>query len=437
MKKIYSLIALAAIAISANAEGRQKAVLNEPIVVKEPTATAVISLEGVKTNKVARATAKDFEGSYILSGISLTDGKTLSYELTVTLDNALSNNVTISGFPQNFKVKGTIDPEEETLSIANNQNLGADSYGDINYFYFKSFNSDGTALEDGASSIDESVATYVNGSFTFPPYEIWAIGDPNQEDLGYWFIGYNMTMTYIDPNADPNEGWDDFGTATFVDGWVLAGYVTTDEEGNKNPIIPSDYPWTVNIQKSQTDDYLYRVDCPYQAAGCPIKGGGRGYYVFSLEDPEYVLVYPGVASGAMNGSNAICGFNMEGFYLDKYGYGKDVVMQAGVLDDYSNYNEEEGLVKIYNCAFNYPSASSSAYTWNGPDGQSLEANMVTSITFIDNKPSTGIEDIITDKTDINAPAEYYNIQGMKVKNPTPGNIYIVRKGGKVSKMLVK
>lgn len=429
MKKIYSLIALAAIAISANAEGRQKAV-NEPVVVKGPTATAVISLEGKKTTTGARATAKDFEGSYTLTGYKLTSGGgNYSLELTITLDNALSNDVTISGFPQGFEVKGTIDPDEETLSIANNQELGTDNAGDMNYFYFKSINSD-YEIEDGASSIDESVATYYDGTFTFPTLEIWAIGDPNQEELGWWLLGYGMTMTYIDPNADPNEGWDDYGTATFTDGWIVSGYV--DNDGNA--IVPSDYPWTVNIQKSQTNDNLYRVNCPYQAEECPIDENGAGYYVFSLEDPEYVIVYPGVASGAMYGTEPIRGFNMEGFYLSQ-GYDKAVIQQANVLSNYSNYNEAEGIVTIYNCRFNMPSSEDKAYTWQTSEGESLVDNMVSTITF--NNDSNGIEDIITDKTDINAPAEYYNIQGMKVKNPTPGSIYIVRKGGKVSKMLVK
>lgn len=38
--------------------------------------------------------------------------------------------------------------------------------------------------------------------------------------------------------------------------------------------------------------------------------------------------------------------------------------------------------------------------------------------------------------DENAPAEYYNLQGVRVNNPAPG-IYIVRRGNKVSKVLVR
>lgn len=49
--------------------------------------------------------------------------------------------------------------------------------------------------------------------------------------------------------------------------------------------------------------------------------------------------------------------------------------------------------------------------------------------------STGVNDILTD--DSNAPAEYYNLQGVRVANPAAGNLYIVRQGNKVSKTIVR
>ena len=46
----------------------------------------------------------------------------------------------------------------------------------------------------------------------------------------------------------------------------------------------------------------------------------------------------------------------------------------------------------------------------------------------------GIEGIEADTTD--APATYYNLQGIPVANPTAGNIYIMRQGDKTSKVLL-
>ena len=48
------------------------------------------------------------------------------------------------------------------------------------------------------------------------------------------------------------------------------------------------------------------------------------------------------------------------------------------------------------------------------------------------EPSTGIDDILTD----DAPAVFYNLQGVEIKNPTPG-IYIVRRGNRVTKELLR
>lgn len=48
----------------------------------------------------------------------------------------------------------------------------------------------------------------------------------------------------------------------------------------------------------------------------------------------------------------------------------------------------------------------------------------------------GINDIIVDEAIENAPAVYYNLQGVKVNNPANG-VYIVRRGNKVAKEFVK
>lgn len=48
--------------------------------------------------------------------------------------------------------------------------------------------------------------------------------------------------------------------------------------------------------------------------------------------------------------------------------------------------------------------------------------------------ATGVEDVAVESA---APAEYYNLQGIRVAQPEAGKLYIVKKGDKVSKMLVK
>lgn len=50
---------------------------------------------------------------------------------------------------------------------------------------------------------------------------------------------------------------------------------------------------------------------------------------------------------------------------------------------------------------------------------------------------SGIEDIVTDNVDENAPVEYYNLQGIRLSEPAAGQIVIRRQGSKVSKILVR
>ena len=47
----------------------------------------------------------------------------------------------------------------------------------------------------------------------------------------------------------------------------------------------------------------------------------------------------------------------------------------------------------------------------------------------------GIKAPAVDASD--APAVFYNLQGMEIANPTAGQIYIVKQGGKVSKQIIK
>lgn len=52
------------------------------------------------------------------------------------------------------------------------------------------------------------------------------------------------------------------------------------------------------------------------------------------------------------------------------------------------------------------------------------------------EPNSGIEGVAMEAVEAEAPAEYYNMQGIRVAEPTTG-LYIVRQGNKVSKQLIR
>jgi hypothetical protein len=59
---------------------------------------------------------------------------------------------------------------------------------------------------------------------------------------------------------------------------------------------------------------------------------------------------------------------------------------------------------------------------------------ISTVTVLFEGNGSGVGSIVVDSE--NAPVEYYNLQGVRVANPTPG-LYIVRQGTKVSKTVVR
>ncbi len=60
----------------------------------------------------------------------------------------------------------------------------------------------------------------------------------------------------------------------------------------------------------------------------------------------------------------------------------------------------------------------------------------TSASFILNGAS-GVNDVLNDANDANAPVEYYDLRGIRLDQPTPGSVVIRRQGSTVTKIIVK
>lgn len=437
MKKIYAFTLASAVLFSASAVRPFGADLSI-----EPFAKTNKVVEMVKAEKsvnilnapttAAAATIDDYAGEYTWNYIGLLENNSgnQSGVVTITVVDAATGEVTIDGiFAAGIgiqgKIKGTIDITAGTLTLPNKQNLGNDKYGDLNYFYIKEANDQGKLI-DGASAAESVVATISGKVFTFPELAIFAVGDFNNESLGWWTLTYSNTFQeYEEPddlldlaewNTLPNKG-------TMLDGWVIPVL----QYQNGDYADPADFPLTVTILKNKENPYLYAVANPYlQTSGFPLSGGQEGYIVFDVTDPEFVLVEPNVFCGYTNGSNRLYNINVESFYVG-LGYDKATI-QAGLKDitEWSSYKVEEKNVTITvpNCRFNYPGALDKCYNWNGRADA-----MKAKITFVDDTP-TSVENLMVND---DAPIEYYNLQGIRVSNPENG-VYIQRQGNKSSKV---
>lgn len=108
--------------------------------------------------------------------------------------------------------------------------------------------------------------------------------------------------------------------------------------------------------------------------------------------------------------------------------------------------------KSYKLAADYPGTFSSDevnaanHLWTAPVDESVNTTSIVSnasgkrymsrVYVLAEGSTTGIDNIEAGIFDENAPVEYYNLQGIRVTNPTNG-IFIKRQGSKVSKLFVK
>lgn len=88
-------------------------------------------------------------------------------------------------------------------------------------------------------------------------------------------------------------------------------------------------------------------------------------------------------------------------------------------------------IGIYPIAFN-----SMVITLSGGTSGNIHSIEFPKFDAVYNNVPSGIEDITIDNSEANGPTTYYNLQGMKITNPEKG-LYIVKRGGKVTKEVIK
>lgn len=423
--------------------------VNEPVV----PAMKKMGVNPVLLNGLAKAPARgaelntieDFEGVYEVSGQSLiSNAVPAEFELTVT--DTTTGEVVISGFPQEFTVTGVLDVAAKTLTIANDQYLGPDSYGDDNYFYLKPV--EGSSVQGGKSDAAATVGTISDeGVITFPVLDVWAIGDYNDEGLGWWMLTYAMEMTLQlpeDENADPNEGWTTVGNAKVQDGWVLPAFDVDQSE--------EQYLYECELQQNIENTNVYRLVNPFHG-NSPLADLNEdtkgGYIQFDVTDPDHVYFEPVNSGFALSGAgiNKMFCYNELTFWclyydmepagfvelvkqqdwedLFKWTTFKDrCVTLSSVYDETNDPDTNEPIGWVNDACFGYNSQIASGTSWTN-------TNMEAKIYFPD---YTGIESVnaVQEVQGI----EYYNLQGIKVEHPSAG-IYVVRQGNSTSKRLFR
>jgi hypothetical protein len=215
------------------------------------------------------------------------------------------------------------------------------------------------------------------------------------------------------------------------EGWIVE---TTDGVPNGN----YRYDLTSDIYFTTGDTKIY----DFQSGG--YKFMPRVYYSATFAGLTQYRMYPynEVTYAVTDENYYLAGLVLVGGYNTGLGLVDD--------DDSSKtgikYSDDNGTYKYETI---YPGSTSSTSVWLPADGVkvssvTLRADKTLSTTqtqffqqiyvFYAPKDASGIEGVAVDNS--NAPVEFYNLQGVRVANPTAG-IYVKRQGNSATKVLVK
>lgn len=439
MKKIYALL-LGVLTFGISASAADFSVM------------AVKSVPAVKNSKIESAVAKKVNSNNVLHAQKSTQNAPAVVDIlgdynwnyysylnsnvngeftdaTITIDMTEKGDSLAISF-QGWDVKGAYDAQTGVISIPSYQFIEYNAANGIDvFFYHNRWNDNGK----GNNFLETPLEMTVSGDEIFvEELDNIVIGLAN---VGYFYFAGNNTITKKVP-LDMYEGWEEIGTGTFYDGWIISGFgwslaqVVENGWGVKDVVI--DY---------HAEKGLYRLNNPYQVGGSVFDEEGLniaeepGYIVFDIANPNCVLIYPEIYSGYTNDQEMdFYNFNVEGLYAVVGGNPTSAIIENKDkigIEELSTFDSKTGTVTINNCVFGDQSNPIAGYVWQTAEG--ISAPMVSQIVS-EALIGAGVKEINSGNT--NAPKEYFNLQGQRVANPEKG-IFIVRQGGETKKVLVK
>ncbi len=400
MKKFYTLALAAVVAFGATAAEKSaysgaKLVRNAELQVATKVEKAEKSLPAARKAAPAKAVAATDITSitgWKYFGLLSTDTGNMEQDVDITLADAATGALEIT-LANSFKIAGTLDAAMGTVTIANKQYLGKDNYGDDVYFYIKDIDEEGYTV-DGASSAASCIGTYENGEVVFPTLDVWALGDPEAEDLGWYFLTAMNVFGAPTPTI----------SGSFLENLVYGAFNKGEENKNYTDV-------TLRV----TETSVTILD-PLRAL----------YDVLGYEEhqsPELVLdiTDPDDVKFALTSTSLGYSYFNEGWYCAQYPEdgALDPALACKLTKDGDNVTikfpfHSTTLFKSPN--FYYGSLYESVLKYTQPS----DVNAIDNIAVEEN----------------NGAAVYYNLQGVRVENPRNGVVIRVQ-NGKATKMLVK
>ena len=425
MKKLYSflsVLAVAALGVNAAPTLHKTATFTPKHQLKAAEIEAVATahkLPEVKNVHRIAAPAEDVCDSYSIefSSFNSAGNGMANYISTITISEFVDGMLELSGLYDEYPMYGEYDPETGVFAIEP-EDIGifqiADANGnpmDVTAAYAI------LTLAEDSSFVPLDKATYditYNGAGFDTPEDCFLGVIAKYPDTGN-FIGvfdffYNLTIE--------RTPWENIGTCTFTDG-IISMLYNKENEGIEDvslwqPLTITDIP----LQQLETDPAQIRMQSYFNMFG------GEGHLTIDLTDPNRVVVpyqETGVVINTNYGVTSICSIS-------------DLVNQDGtptVLEDGEFITYANGVInfEIHSIGYIFPKTTT----------EGMNPNSVYSMRF--QQPSELIlpEDFNAGIGNVNAATtdkvEYFNLQGIRIENPTHG-LYIRRAGKKVEKVIL-
>lgn len=293
-------------------------------------------------------------------------------------------------------------------------------------------------IDEFSCEFDEELNCWVfpiNTGIDWAAYETM-----DSEESENTFGQYDLIFAWQFDGVSANEGtWQDIGMASFMDGWLVPA-MGLKQETNL---------YDVEIQQNVEIPTRYRLVNPYKSGPVAKYNGyeGDGYIVFDIADQEHVLFLPSDA-GFLNyaiqegGIFNFYAYNYLGHLAAAYpDYTVEEIIQGSQGIPYTVYNSARNVVSltssngmgetVYDANFGTQLNPYGGGIWSNPNGSKV--NMNAAIYFPEGY-NAEVGSIVVDE---DGPAEYFNLQGMRVVSPEAGQIVIKRQNGKSSKLIIR
>lgn len=216
-------------------------------------------------------------------------------------------------------------------------------------------------------------------------------------------------------NETDDSDWVDCGTVSFNEGIYTSNY------GDDMPALTLTAP----LQESISKPGYFRIKDAYSQHTelSALTHTTHSHYIyFDATDPDFVFIEPSTLGvGTSWGHGAILSFGWR-------------LAQNGQIEE-GKANGYGGKYDTATKKITFPENDMYLGEEDYSGGNFLRGSDV--ITF-DMSGYSAINNVLSDAdADVNAPVEYFNLQGVRVANPTEGQLVIRRQGTKVEKVVLK